>query len=175
VSVGWWCGRLLLYFTLSLISLSLLVLSTSNNLAARRRRRRRRRRVLSLISSSSLLTFGRIVSFFHPSLDSPDTFQVSFSLQFISSPCHSYRRRMFPSLTIELPIVLLRVPVCIWFDVGTRDGRHCRWEMAGQCRRCKCQLLSIIERRAFVVCSSPNDSQSLLEKTEKKTKRKETK
>jgi hypothetical protein len=86
VSVGWWCGRLLLYFTLSLISLSLLVLSTSNNLAARRRRRRRRRRVLSLISSSSLLTFGRIVSFFHPSLDSPDTFQVSFSLHYIYCP-----------------------------------------------------------------------------------------
>jgi hypothetical protein len=132
--------------------------------------------VVYCLSSAHLrLTFGRIVSFFHPSLDSPDTFQVSFSLQYISSPCHSYRRRLCFRLTIELPIVLLRVPVCIWFDVGTRDGRHCRWEMAGRCRRCKCQLMSIIERRAFVVCSSQNDSQSLLEKTEKKTKRKETK
>jgi hypothetical protein len=155
-------------------SLSLLVLSTSNNLAARRRRRRRRR-VLSLISSSSL--DFRSDRFILPSVPRltrhlPGQF---FSALHLLSPCHSYRRRLCFRLTIELPIALLRVPVCIWFDVGTRDGRHCRWEMAGRCRRCKCQLMSIIERRAFVVCSSQNDSQSLLEKTEKKTKRKETK
>jgi hypothetical protein len=127
VSVGWWCGRLLLYFTLSL------VLSLS---PCPQHQQQLGRPSPSSSSPPSCIVSHQLIfaidfrsdRFILPSVPRltrhlPGQF---FSALHLLSPCHSYRRRLCFRLTIELPIALLRVPVCIWYDVGTRDGRHCR-------------------------------------------------